>query len=463
MNALSWPARSLWNPHLLQTLGDAIKARQPLIRLVQWIMVAIYFSLLLLPVILPQVQPASMFTSLARLAEALFWGIWWPSVILGTMLVGQVWCGLLCPDGTLNEFTSHHGKAWKIPAWQRWPALPLVAYFFLTFYSHLIDAHRQPRGTLLVVGAISVLAICTGLLYGRGKRLWCRYLCPASSIFSLLSRCAVLHFRVNRQTWDEAARPVPKPVDCPVLLDVRRLTSNEKCNMCARCSGHRNAVVLAARWPGSEIEGLQSDAIRAWEALGIVFVLIGLSYTTMHWNGSAWHAQVQASFANLLGEAAWAQDTAPWWLFGNANRVSLSWQSGFATAAAILLATAILGIAVGTLLYAAGFGNLQRAYGLAYGLIPLGGMGLFLGALEHSMEILQLEGWHVASSLTWIRAFVLLVAVTWSLRIGWSWLLRQAIPFGRRRMAFMLYAVAVNLLAFTYQTAPIHLLHKTTL
>jgi hypothetical protein len=446
--------RAFRNPHFLQTVGDTLKARQDIVRRIQWVLVAVYFSLLLIPAILPQPEHAGVFTSIGRFAEAMFWGIWWPSVILSTMIVGQFWCGLLCPDGTLNEFASRHGKGLKMPAWLRWPVLPLAAFFMLTLYSHLIDAHRQARATLLVVGGMSLLALCTGLLYGRGKRMWCRYLCPASGVFSLLARCSVLHFRVDRTTWDAAPRPVPKPVDCPVLLDVRRLTSNEKCNMCGRCSGHRNAVALAARAPGSEIETLRDDEIRPWEALGIAFVLIGLAYGAMHWNGSVWHDQVQYAFARWLSETAWTQAAAPWWLFGNVDSGPLSWQSGFATLSAILLATAMLGIALSALLYAAAFGNRQQACGLAYGLIPLGGLGLFLGALEHSLTILELEGWQVASSLPWIRALVLLAAAGWSLRIGWRSVARLAIPFAQQLVAFMLYTITILLLALAYQTAP---------
>jgi hypothetical protein len=442
----------------LQLFGDALRRRQDVVRLIQWLLVAIYLLLLVMPVMAPLQEHARVFNSIGRFAEALFWGIWWPSVILGTMIFGQFWCGLLCPDGTINEFVSHYGKGWKMPAWLRWPLLPLTGFFLLTLYSHLIDAHRQARGTLLVVGGMSVLAVLTGLLYGRGKRMLCRYLCPASSIFSLLARCSVLHFRVNRQVWDAASRPAPGPVDCPVLIDVRRLTSNEKCNMCGRCSGHRNAVKLAARPPGSEIETLRDEDIRRWETIGIAFGLIGLTYGVMHWDGSIWNEQLQLAFAGWFGDTAWTKAAAPWWLFDNADKGRVSWQSGFATLSAILLATSVLGLAICVSLYVATLGNLQRSCTLAYALIPLGGLGLFAGALEHSLAILSVEGWQVASSLPWIRAIVLLAAFGWSLRIGWIALAREASPRTGRWVSFLVFAALTILLALAYQLAPTTLL-----
>ena len=155
----------------------------------------------------------------------------------------------------------------------------------MTLFSDAFDAHRSAWGTLAAVGSMSLLALATGLWFGKGRRVWCRHLCPAGSVFSLLARASVLHFKVDRARWDAAPRPSPKPVDCPLLLDVRRLTSNEKCNMCGRCSGHRGAVELSWRPLGSEIVDLKDDDVRPWDAVGICFVLVGLCFAGFHWTG----------------------------------------------------------------------------------------------------------------------------------------------------------------------------------
>lgn len=419
-------------PNFVRALGDLLQRRQDVVRGIQWLFVALYAFLLIAPAALPPAAPAGVFNNLARFSEALFWGIWWPGVILATLLFGQFWCGVLCPDGTLTEFASRRGLGRKIPPWLRWAGWPLLGFALLTLVEHLTDAYRSPRATLLLVGGASLLAVLTGALIGRGKRVWCRYLCPLSGVFSLLSRCAIFHFRVDRRVWDSAPRAAraSHTLDCPLLLDVRRLRSNEKCSMCGRCSGHRDAVRLAIRLPGHEIallEAGQGEA-RRWEALAIVFVLIGLCYGALHWRGSPWHA--------VLGALAGG------------------WPGWVAALLAILAPALAIGCAVTLLLLLAGAGSLPRSVCLAYGLIPLAGIGLFLGSLEYSLAILAREGVPLAHLLPALRAVWLLPALLWSVSLGWLQLRAEEIPPLRRNGALTLYALAAVLLTACYQWAP---------
>jgi polyferredoxin len=282
----------------------------------------------------------------------------------------------------------------------------LALFVVVTFASDATDAHRSHWGNLLSVGILSLAAIATGLVYSRGKRIWCRYLCPASSIFSLLARCAVLHFQVDRQRWDAAARPAP--VDCPLLLDVRRLISNEKCNMCARCSGHRGAVSLALRAPGGEIANLRDGEVRGWEAAGICYVLIGLGY------------------GGAIGHGDW--------------RLIAGLTLGAGTFAALMLAIAALGrVALGVR--------------LTYGLIPLAGLGLFLGAIEHSLALLATECLGIERIAPWLRGGTLTVGALWS---GWLLLrLTADLPPARRMTALAVAALTIGALALFYQFAPV--------
>lgn len=437
----------------LQECGDLLQRRQDVIRRIQWFFVVLYLSLLIAPVALPAAQfGAERLQQLAKFAEILFWGLWWPGVVLSMLLFGQFWCGLLCPDGTLSEFASRHGKGWKIPAWMRWAGWPLLLFSLITVYEHLIDAYRWPQATLLMVGGTSLLATINGFFIARGKRVWCRYLCPGGSLFSLLARASIFHFRVDRAAWDAASKPLPRAVDCPPLLDVRRLRSNEKCSMCGRCSGHRNAVALAMRSPGAEISTMEEGDARRWEALAICFVLIGLCYGVIHWRGSHIHQGLTALFERWSANDLLLAPVSKW-LFYSAHGEATGATALVALATMLLLALAFGG-AVAALLLAGARGRIQRASLLAYSLIPLAGLGLFLGALEHAFSLLVEAGVSVNAIVPWVRGLTVSVGGLWSLQLGLTLIGRVEKQAVWRCLAIVAHALILALLAAMYQWAP---------
>lgn len=412
--------RHLSRAPVMQRFGDFLQQRQDIIRCVQWCFVVIYLFLLLAPVFVPQAaNGGQLFAHLALFAEAVFWGLWWPGVILATLLFGQFWCGLLCPDGAMTELISRHGRAGKIPHNLRWPGWPLLAFSIITLAVHLFDARHSPVATLAVLGGGSFAAWATGYYLGRGKRIWCRYLCPVSSLFSLLARSAMLCFRVDRAAWNAAPRPLPRPVDCPQLLDVARLRSNEKCNMCARCSSHRNAVVLALRFPGQEIAVLREDEANLRDAFAICFVLIGLY------------------FGVACGPAAFPGS-------GLLPR-----------AASIILNALALGASVAALLWLGAAGRIRRAVLLAYGLIPLAGMGLLMGALGYAKDILEQSAAGAVAWVPMLQLALLLAGAAWSAVIGLIMARNlDAGPIGRAAAA-LAHILAVTLVTGCYLLAPL--------
>ena len=407
--------RRLFSSPMPQRIGDFLQRRQDMVRLVQRACVAFYLFLLLTPVFMP--LPA-----LVVVRE-----LWWPAVILATLLFGQFWCGLFCPDGTLTEFISRHGRAGKIPLKLRWFGWPLLAFSIITVAEHLLDTHRSSVATLALLGGGSLAAWATGYFLGRGKRIWCRYLCPAGSLFSLLARGAMFHYRVDRATWDAAPRPLPRPVDCPQLLDVRRLHSNEKCNMCGRCSGHRNAVVLALRVPGQEIAALREEEANPRDAFAICFVLIGLCYG------------VACGRAGPLGNGL----------------QGLSGSGLLISAATLLLTALLLGASVAALLWLGAAGRIRRAGLLAYGLIPLAGTGSFVSALEYAIGIIGRSGVGALAWTPWLRVPLLLAGSAWAIAIGLVMTARlDATPIGRAGAA-VAHVLAVSLVATCYLLAPL--------
>jgi len=397
----------------LQGVGDFLRDHQALIRHLQWGLVCLYGLLLLVPV-LPaplsflgyELLSHNQVEVLGRFARILFWCVWWPGVILSVMIFGQFWCGLLCPDGAVTEFASRHGRALKIPARLRWAGWPLLLFTGMTLLEAVIDIRGESFNALWVLGSISCAALLVGLLYGKGKRVWCRYLCPTAGLFSLLARCAVLHFKVDREAWDSSPRPA-RAVDCPPMLDVRRLRSNEKCSMCGRCSGHRNAVALAVRPMGSELSRIADGDARPLDVVVILWLLFGLTLSV---------AQGEQGFASN-------------WLAGH-GLVSL-WVLTH------LGLPSIYALVFGGLLLIAANGHRQVALRLTYALIPLGGMFLILMAAQQGWQSLGIENttpwpWRMEATLSmlglaWSWRIVLDMASAWQPRLVLGLLLGLAV------------------------------------
>ena len=225
------------------------------LQIVQWCVVGVYVVLVAVPAFLPlPPEDAHGYDNLVVAAQWLFWGLWWPLVIASMLVLGRTWCGVFCPEGTLTEAASRHGLGLGVPRWLRWGGWPFVAFALTTVFGQLVSVYQYATATLLVLGGSTLAAVAVGFVYGKGKRVWCRHLCPVNGVFAVLARLSPLHFRVDPNAWSASAGRVrAHPVNCAPMVRIRRMTGPSDCHMCARCSGLQGAVVLAARAPGREI------------------------------------------------------------------------------------------------------------------------------------------------------------------------------------------------------------------
>jgi polyferredoxin len=180
---------------LLAQTGDWMMRHQRMIRRVQWGVVLVYALLIVVPAVLPlPPKGAHLWTNLTLFAQFAFWGIWWPFVLVSMVLVGRLWCGLLCPEGALSEAVADHGRGLAVPRWLQWKGWPFVAFACTTVYGQMTSVYQYPRPALVVLGGSTAAAMVVGYLWGRHKRVWCRFLCPVTGVFSLLSKLAPFHF-----------------------------------------------------------------------------------------------------------------------------------------------------------------------------------------------------------------------------------------------------------------------------
>jgi len=465
----------------LARLGDWLGRNRRAIVALQWAIVVFYLLMVALPAFLPHPHPeARVFSSdfgassalnggdcgdgsarssmlidiapyiacwqdrLVLAAQYLFWGVWWPFVILSTMVMGRVWCGVLCPEGALAEFASRHGRGGAIPKWLRWSGWPVVAFIATTVYGQLISVYDYAQAALLILGGSTVAALAVGWMYGKGKRVWCRYLCPVSGVFALLARLAPVHFRVEREAWNRYPRRIPAP-DCAPLLNVRKLDGMAQCHACGRCSGHRDAVRLAARSPNEEI--LHGEVPRTGEVALLLFGMIGVAMGAFQWTVSPWFVRGKQVIAEwLVGrDIYWPLAESPaWWLLTRHPEAGdvFTWLDGAAIFLWILGYAAALGglawLAVRTAAKSAGI-DWRR---LALGLVPLAGTGLFLGLSMMTVTHLRAEG----APLGWlpgVRAALLALGMSWSVWLGWRLLAAGPTVAWQRLFAGLLWLLPI--------------------
>lgn len=155
------------------------------------------------------------------------------AVLAGVLLVGNAFCGWICPMGTVQD------AMWRLGRWLHLPQLRLserldrglrggrfvvlgvvVAMSFVT--GQLWFADYDPYVTIF--GLLWIFEPSEGLLWGLVitavvlaaslvlERVWCRYLCPLGAVFTVLGRFSFLRIRRNAATCTDCTlcdRPCP--------------------------------------------------------------------------------------------------------------------------------------------------------------------------------------------------------------------------------------------------------------
>ncbi len=423
------PAPGRW-ARRLSVCGDWLRRHQRAVRRLQWCIVVVYALLLIVPTLLPLPgHTAHVWNNITLFAQFVFWGIWWPGVLLSMLVFGRLWCGIMCPEGALSEAASRRGLGRATPRWIRWRGWPFAAFVMTTVYGQLVSVYQYPGPALLILGGSTAAAIVVGYVYGRNHRVWCRYLCPVNGVFGLLAKLAPMHFAVDPAAW---ARTAPadgraRQVTCAPLVPLRTLDSASPCHMCGRCAGFRDAIELRPRLPGSEVIE-QGQNATAWDAALTVTGLMGVASGAFLWSASPWFVTLKLTLAQWLVNAGmvWSLDMRlPWWVltdYPDRNDV-MTVLDGASVLIFILLTALTLSTAVFLPLLAAArilgpMQGMKRLWHLTLTLLPLAACGVILGLSAQTVTLLRQDG----VRMLWVqdaRAAALALASIASLWLLW--------------------------------------------
>ncbi len=442
-------------PGRLAAVGLFLRRQRTLILTIQWMVVCVYAVLVVVPAFLPlPPESAHLWDNLRLFAQFVFWGVWWPGVMIATVALGRIWCGIFCPEGSVSEWASRYGRGKPLPRWLKWSGWPFVAFVATTVYGQLVSVYEYPQAALLVLGGSTVAAVGIGLLYGREKRIWCRYLCPASGVFAVLAKIAPLHYKVDRDAWDrhlDAGKPFA-PVNCAPLVDVRRMTSASECHSCGRCAGQRDAVALSWRSPFAEALDLDAPAKTA-DAATLLFGVLGVATAAFQWTVSPWFLKMKLALAEWLVERehfALLANDVPWWLLTHHPEANdlFTWLDGALILAYLLLGGFLLGalLWLGPALAARLVRDPRRSWQrLTLALTPLAAASVILGLSMLTVSHLRAEhvwlGWLPACRVALLAAGGL--ASLWlALRLLWP----ASAPAARKAAAAIAMAMPVALM-----------------
>ena len=444
----------------LANVGNWLSCHQRIIRGIQWLIILFYAFLIIIPTCLPLPDDsATLFKNITVFAQFMFWGVWWPFVLLSIIFFGRLWCGVLCPEGSLSEFANHYGLHRAIPKWMKWGGWPFVTFLLTTLYGQMTSVYQYPKPVLLVLGGSTVAAIIIGLIYGKSSRIWCKYLCPVTGVFALLARLAPFYFKPDKQKWHDY--PIKKviPIHCPTVLPLRTMTGASDCLMCGKCSNHREAIKLTWRSPNEEIivHGKTNQSI--WTSLLIIYGLCGVALAAFQWTNSFWLNHIRDVIESwlLVHNNMRAFNYAPWWIFTNypEQHDAFTWIFGFELVGYIIGAGFIFGsliflcIAFAASIVNSSF-NIRVFNHLSLALIPIGGCSVFIGLFTLTVTLLQK---YANFGVTWIgefKAILLILATIWSLYLAFRIIMQYSASRLRKLISLGLMFVALAVVNYSW-------------
>ncbi len=165
-------------------------------------------------------------------------------IVFVTLVFGRIWCGWLCPQTVLVDFTPfvdkarEKGIAYKITAYALTFLVSILVaasliWYFVSPYEFIPDFLN---GNLSSVtwGFWIVLTIVMLLNYAFLRHKWCATICPYAKLQGVMFDKDTLIIEMDPQREQECIECKSCVRNCPVEIDIRK-GLNAACINCAEC------------------------------------------------------------------------------------------------------------------------------------------------------------------------------------------------------------------------------------
>ncbi len=180
-------------------------------------------------------------TRLGQVTNVMVWGLWWPALIILSVLFGRVWCAV-CPLSSGAEVVQQAAGR-GLPPTDRLkdagPILALIGFAGIIWIEHVTGMSANPRSTAVLLLSLAAIAAAVGWLYQR--HTWCRYLCPLGAMCSIFSTASALRVQARREVCqascagNECYRGSERAKGCPMFNHALFLNSGQHCKLCLEC------------------------------------------------------------------------------------------------------------------------------------------------------------------------------------------------------------------------------------